>query len=112
MHRAKILHEARERAKSLERSADRDTDLIIDQADKDSKISIGKLRLKSQQVDADVAASFHIVDRDHSGEIDVSELQTALVNGNWSRFNKQACRMMIGKYARLRLSLFTLISTR
>ena len=31
-----------------------------------------------------------------SGQIDAKELQRALVNGNWSNFSEEACRMMIG----------------
>ena len=32
-----------------------------------------------------------------SGQIDAKELQRALVNGNWSNFSEEACRMMIGR---------------
>jgi Ca2+-binding EF-hand superfamily protein len=35
------------------------------------------------------------VDQDRSGQIDSKELQKALVNGNWSNFSEEACRMMI-----------------
>ena len=45
----------------------------------------------------DVAAWFHAVDTDRSGQITASELQRALVNGNWSHFSEEACRMMIGE---------------
>ena len=31
-----------------------------------------------------------------SGQIDAKELQRALVNGNWSNFSEEACRLMIG----------------
>jgi hypothetical protein len=30
-----------------------------------------------------------------SGQIDAKELQRALVNGNWSNFSEEACRLMI-----------------
>jgi len=32
-----------------------------------------------------------------SGQIDAKELQRALVNGNWSNFSEEACRIMIGQ---------------
>jgi len=38
------------------------------------------------------------VDQDRSGQIDSKELQKALVNGNWSNFSEEACRMMIEMY--------------
>jgi hypothetical protein len=34
-----------------------------------------------------------------SGQIDAKELQRALVNGNWSNFSEEACRLMIGESA-------------
>ncbi|GAA5813134.1 hypothetical protein MFLAVUS_006604 [Mucor flavus] len=39
---------------------------------------------------------FQRVDTDHSGSISVHELQTALVNGDWSPFNIETVRMMVG----------------
>merc|ERR1711868_149148 len=36
----------------------------------------------------------HLVDLDRSGQIDFKELQRALVNGNWSNFSEESCRMM------------------
>jgi hypothetical protein len=33
-----------------------------------------------------------------SGQIDAKELQRALVNGNWSNFSEEACRLMIGQF--------------
>lgn len=39
---------------------------------------------------------FVTVDRDRSGEITADELQQALLNGNWSHFNSETCRLMIG----------------
>merc|ERR1711899_634956 len=41
---------------------------------------------------------FKAVDSDRSGHISASELQKALVNGNWSNFSEEACRMMIDMY--------------
>jgi Ca2+-binding EF-hand superfamily protein len=35
------------------------------------------------------------VDQDNSGQITASELKRALVNGNWSNFSEEACRLMI-----------------
>lgn len=50
------------------------------------------------QVDPNIAGWFNAVDQDRSGQISASELQKALVNGNWSHFSEEACRMMIGMY--------------
>ena len=49
-------------------------------------------------VDPSVAQWFSAVDTDRSGQISAQELQRALVNGNWSHFSEEACRMMIGEY--------------
>ena len=49
------------------------------------------------QVDPNIAGWFNAVDQDRSGQITAQELQKALVNGNWSHFSEEACRMMIGK---------------
>ena len=49
------------------------------------------------QVDPNVQQWFNAVDQDKSGQITASELQKALVNGNWSHFSEEACRMMIGE---------------
>ena len=51
------------------------------------------------QVDPSVAQWFSAVDTDRSGQISATELQRALVNGNWSHFSEEACRMMIGFYS-------------
>ena len=40
---------------------------------------------------------FVAVDADRSGQISALELQRALLNGNWSQFNPETCRLMIGK---------------
>ena len=40
---------------------------------------------------------FLTVDRDRSGQISATELQQALINGNWSQFNPETCRLMIGE---------------
>lgn len=41
---------------------------------------------------------FTAVDADHSGSISVNELQTALVNGNWSRFDLDTVKMLMGMF--------------
>merc|ERR1719290_739694 len=46
-------------------------------------------------VDPQVQQWFNAVDSDRSGQIEAKELQKALVNGNWSNFSEEACRMMI-----------------
>jgi len=53
-------------------------------------------------VDAQVQQWFNAVDQDRSGRIDAKELQRALVNGNWSHFSEEACRMMIDMFDRTR----------
>jgi len=50
------------------------------------------------QVDPQVAQWFNAVDTDRSGKITATELQQALVNGNWSKFSEEACRMMIDMF--------------
>ena len=40
---------------------------------------------------------FVTVDTDKSGQITAMELQQALTNGNWSHFNPETCRLMIGE---------------
>jgi len=54
------------------------------------------------QVDPSVAQWFNSVDTDRSGAISAQELQRALVNGNWSHFSEEACRMMIEMFDRKR----------
>lgn len=49
------------------------------------------------QIDPQVQQWFMAVDADRSGRISAHELQQALVNGNWSHFNPETCRLMIGK---------------
>lgn len=48
-------------------------------------------------VDPSVYAWFVAVDADRSGQITATELQSALTNGNWSHFNSETCRLMIGE---------------
>merc|ERR1711994_1030835 len=50
------------------------------------------------QIDPSVQQWFSAVDTDRSGQISAQELQRALVNGNWSHFSEEACRMMIDMY--------------
>ncbi|XP_052764129.1 peflin-like isoform X2 [Mya arenaria] len=50
------------------------------------------------QVDPQVQAWFMAVDADRSGRISALELQQALVNGNWSHFNPETCRLMIAMF--------------
>lgn len=38
------------------------------------------------------------VDADRSGKITADELQRALLNGNWTPFNRETCRLMIGMF--------------
>jgi len=54
------------------------------------------------QVDPSVQQWFSAVDTDRSGQISAQELQRALVNGNWSHFSEEACRMMIEMFDRKR----------
>ncbi|XP_065828642.1 programmed cell death protein 6-like isoform X2 [Oscarella lobularis] len=49
-------------------------------------------------VDPTLFAWFQAVDADRSGSISSVELRQALVNGNWSHFNQETCRLMIGMF--------------
>jgi len=49
-------------------------------------------------VDPQVQQWFSSVDQDRSGRITAVELQKALVNTNWSNFNQETCRLMIGMF--------------
>jgi len=49
-------------------------------------------------MDPNIASWFRAVDTDNSGQINADELSKALVNGNWSHFSEEACRMMIDLY--------------
>jgi len=53
----------------------------------------------SIQVNPNIASWFRAVDQDNSGQITAPELKRALVNGNWSNFSEEACKLMIGKKA-------------
>jgi hypothetical protein len=46
-------------------------------------------------VDPVVHQWFTAVDQDRSGQICATELQQALTNSDWSRFNPETCRLMI-----------------
>lgn len=48
--------------------------------------------------DPQVMAWFQAVDADRSGHISALELRQALTNSNYSHFNEEACRLMIGQY--------------
>ena len=48
-------------------------------------------------VDPSIYSWFQAVDADHSGQITANELQQAMTNGNWSHFNSETCRLMIGE---------------
>ncbi|ELT89230.1 hypothetical protein CAPTEDRAFT_151788 [Capitella teleta] len=54
----------------------------------------------SQPVDPVIQQWFVSVDQDRSGQISTSELQQALTNSNWSRFNEETCHLMIGLFDR------------
>lgn len=41
---------------------------------------------------------YQSVDADNSGQISASELRAALVNSNWSHFNEETCRLLIGMF--------------
>lgn len=45
------------------------------------------------------------VDLDRNGQISASELQRALVNGNWAPFNAETCRLMVGMFDLNRFAL-------
>ncbi|XP_062581058.1 programmed cell death protein 6-like isoform X1 [Saccostrea cucullata] len=49
-------------------------------------------------VTQDVWNMFQAVDQDRSGKITAVELRQALLNGNWSPFNHETCRLMIGMF--------------
>ncbi|XP_033640997.1 programmed cell death protein 6-like [Asterias rubens] len=49
-------------------------------------------------IDPTVYQWFQSVDNDKSGSITSNELQQALMNGNWSHFNGETCRLMIGLF--------------
>lgn len=49
-------------------------------------------------MDPSVYSWFVSVDTDRSGQITAMELQSALTNGNWSHFNPETCRLMIGAF--------------
>ncbi|GAB1610767.1 sorcin-like [Argonauta hians] len=49
-------------------------------------------------VNSDIIGFFNIVDRDRSGKISWDELQKALLNGDWSEFSEETCRLMISMF--------------
>ena len=50
------------------------------------------------QVNPQIQKLFNKVDKDRSGHISAMELQKALVNGNWSKFSEEACKLMINMF--------------
>merc|ERR1711988_1717332 len=54
------------------------------------------------QVDPQVAQWFNAVDQDRSGQLTARSFRRALVNGNWSHFSEEACRMMVDMFDRNR----------
>ncbi|XP_071960253.1 sorcin-like isoform X2 [Antedon mediterranea] len=58
----------------------------------------GNPGLPPQGADETLWYWFKAVDVDHSGSITVNELQQALINGNWSHFNEETCRLMVGMF--------------
>ena len=51
-----------------------------------------------QQQQDPVRGWFMSVDQDRSGQISAIELQQALVNGNFSKFSEETCKMMISMF--------------
>ncbi|XP_038052066.1 programmed cell death protein 6-like [Patiria miniata] len=51
-------------------------------------------------MDPTVYQWFLAVDQDKTGSITAQELQQALTNNNWSHFNPETCRLMIGMFDR------------
>ncbi|ESN89929.1 hypothetical protein HELRODRAFT_116724 [Helobdella robusta] len=49
-------------------------------------------------LDPQVHQWFLSVDHDKSGKINMHELQQALTNANWTHFNAETCRLMIGMF--------------
>lgn len=49
-------------------------------------------------IDPTLWSWFRAVDQDNSGNISSNELQRALSNNNWSHFNPETCRLMIGMF--------------
>ena len=45
-----------------------------------------------------VCCVYQTVDSDGSGKISAIELQQALTNNNWSHFNAETCRLLIGMF--------------
>lgn len=49
-------------------------------------------------VDPTLWSWFKSVDQDNSGSITALELRQALVNNNWSHFNEETCRLLVGMF--------------
>ena len=65
-----------------------------------SNFKAEKGHLSINPVSPQLQTWFKAVDTDNSGQITSQELQKALVNGNYSSFSVDACRMMIDMYDR------------
>lgn len=57
----------------------------------------GSSNLESE-INPDVQRWFSMVDRDRSGRITATELQSALANGQGGTFSDTACKLMIGMF--------------
>ncbi|CAL1537265.1 unnamed protein product [Lymnaea stagnalis] len=58
----------------------------------------GKTYGQTPTIDPQIQQWFMSVDGDRSGRITALELQRALVNTNWTQFNEETCRLMIGMF--------------
>ena len=100
--RLQILGSAQKESDSVRRSAQVNSSQVLKRAETEVQESIKRLQFggnnaaEAAAVAPDVRAAFNSVDQDGSGEIDVQELQRAMLNGNRTGFNERACTMMIG----------------
>lgn len=62
------------------------------------------------QVNPEVQQWFSAVDRDGSGRISAMELKAALANGQGGTFSDTACKLMIGAFFRLNISIYLMIN--
>ncbi|KAG8730165.1 hypothetical protein FRC12_020444 [Ceratobasidium sp. 428] len=59
-------------------------------------VGAGQLPRPPQGADPQLWSWFVTVDEDRSGQISATELQRALVNGNWSPFDLDTTKMLMG----------------